>query len=352
MDRREFFRILAGAGAGVLLGGSRGAWGRPPRGRTAFLYHPAFLKHDTGPWHPEKPERLTSITEELKKEGVHGRLAHVEPQPANEETVALVHDPAYVELARREIESGGRSLSTGDTVVSKESWRAVVLAAGAAVTAVDLVAEGKSRNAFCAVRPPGHHARPRKGGMGFCVFNNVAIAARHAQRKHGVERALIIDWDVHHGNGTQDAFWSDGTVMNFHTQQRGIYPGTGYEDERGEGKGRGLIMNFPLARGTGNDTFARLYREKLVPAARRFRPEFILVSAGYDSHRDDPLGDLALDEAGYAALTRIVADLAEEICDGRFVVVLEGGYNLRAIARSAAATIGEMLAASGAGGPR
>ena len=348
MDRREFLRILAGAGASVLLEGCREAVGRPRRGRTAFLYHPAFLRHDTGAWHPERPERLTSIIEQLKKERLWDELTHVQPQPASEETLALVHDPAYVELARREIEAGRRTLSTGDTAVSKDSWKAAVLAAGAAVTAADLVAGGKSRNAFCAVRPPGHHARPKRGGMGFCVFNNVAIAARHARKKHGVERALIVDWDVHHGNGTQDAFWSDGTVMNFHTQQRGIYPGTGYENERGEGKAEGLIMNFPLPRGAGNDVFERLYASELVPAARRFRPEFIFVSAGYDSHRDDPLGDLALDESGYARMTRMLTDLADELCDGRLVAVLEGGYNLQATARSASATIRRLLAASGA----
>lgn len=358
IDRRQFLASLAGASAavGALLSGcgrtspegpevSEPAGEPAPQG-TAFLYHPAFLEHDTGPGHPERPERLLSIVTGLMQAGLWERLEHVEPGPASRETLELVHDPAYVELAEREIEGGRRRLSTGDTAVSEGTWRAALLAAGAAERAVDLIARGRVRNAFCAVRPPGHHARPKLGGMGFCVFNNIAVAARHAQRVHGMERALIIDWDVHHGNGTQDTFWSDGTVMNFHTQQRGIYPGTGHETERGEGKGLGLIMNFPLPRGTGNDEFERLYREKLVPAARRFRPDLILVSAGYDSHRDDPLGDLALDETGYARLTEIVTDLAEALCDGRLVVCLEGGYDLDATAGSAAATVKGLLGVS------
>jgi acetoin utilization deacetylase AcuC-like enzyme len=351
MDRRDFFRLVGAASAGALLGACRdddAAAGKPVRApRTAFYYHPAYLEHDTGEHHPERPARLTSIIERLKREGLWGRLNRPEPTEASQETLALVHDPEYIALAKREIEAGNRILSTGDTAVSEGSWRAAVLAAGAAVGATSAVVDGRVKNAFCAVRPPGHHARPKKGGMGFCVFSNVAIAARHAQSAHGLERVLVIDWDVHHGNGTQDAFWSDGTVLNFHTQQRGIYPGTGYETERGEGKGLGLIMNYPLPPGSGNDVFERLYREELTPAARSFRPDLVLVSAGYDSHRDDPLGALELDESGYRRMTRVVLDLAEEVCRGRVVVCLEGGYDLEATAGSSSATIRELLEASG-----
>jgi acetoin utilization deacetylase AcuC-like enzyme len=352
LSRRQFL--------GSLTVGSAAAWlGRPvlamaaeqsSAGKTrmadlptAFFYHPDFLKHDPGPHHPECSQRLTRIVERLHAVGLWEKLAHPEPKPASVETVALVHAPAYIKLARQEIQKGQTSLSTGDTAVCKESWNAAMMAAGAVTDAVDLVMAGRAANAFCAVRPPGHHARPQRGGMGFCIFNNVAIGARHAQKSHKVDRLLIVDWDVHHGNGTQDTFYSDGGVMQFHTQQRGIYPGSGREDEQGEGPAKGLVMNYPLPRGTGNKEFKRLYQEKLVPAARRFKPQIILVSAGYDSHKDDPLGSLKLDEEGFAVLTQIVRSLAEELCQGRLVLVLEGGYNLDATAASVSATVRVLL---------
>jgi acetoin utilization deacetylase AcuC-like enzyme len=310
---------------------------------TAFFYHPDFLKHNPGPHHPECSQRLIKIIERLNADRLWEKLAHPEPKPASLETIALVHDPSYIKLARREIQEGRATLSTGDTAVCKQSWNAALLAAGAVTDAVDLVMAGRAANAFCAVRPPGHHARPKRGGMGFCIFNNVAIGARHAQKAHKVDRLLLVDWDVHHGNGTQDTFYSDGSVMQFHTQQRGIYPGSGKEDEQGEGSARGLVMNYPLARGTGNEEFKRLYHEKLVPAARRFKPQIILVSAGYDSHKDDLLGSLGLDEKGFAELTQIVKSLAEELCRRRLVMVLEGGYNLDATAASVSATLRVLL---------
>ncbi len=362
--RRRFLQLTGASAVGLLLDCSKESPARPPERtvprhepavakslkpnapelraeqKTGFYFHPAFLKHDTGPRHPERPERLTAIIDRLKADGLWRELARLQPSPATTDTIAAVHDPAYIQLAKNEIEQGRIQLSTGDTPVSKASYEAALLAAGAACQATTAVIEGTLKNAFCAIRPPGHHARPgAHGGMGFCVFNNIAIAARHAQQAHGIKRVLIVDWDVHHGNGTQETFWTDGTVMNFHTQQKGLYPGTGHPSERGEGKARGHIWNFEMAPGAGNTAYEKLYTEKLVPTARAFKSELILISAGYDSHRDDPLGGLALDEHGFGRLTGILAELAKEICNGRLVVCLEGGYDLTATAASAAETI-------------
>jgi acetoin utilization deacetylase AcuC-like enzyme/S-formylglutathione hydrolase FrmB len=308
---------------------------------TGYFTHPAFLKHRTGEGHPERPERLTAIETALKQNGIWDRLAHPVPAPASLATLQLVHDADYIATARRDIEAGRTTLSTGDTMVSPESWDAAILAAGAVCDAVDAVLAGKLRNAFCAVRPPGHHACPARG-MGFCVFNNIAIGARHALRARGIDRVLVIDWDVHHGNGTQDAFWTDGSVLQFHTQQVGIYPGSGKREERGAGAAEGRILNFPIEFDSGIEVFAKLYTERLAPAARAFKPQLILVSAGYDSHADDPLGGLALRSEDFGRLTRMVLDLADELCQGRVVIALEGGYDLNALGASATATIAEL----------
>jgi acetoin utilization deacetylase AcuC-like enzyme len=305
---------------------------------TAFFYHPIFLEHDTGYGHPERSERLQAILAALEDEELMPRLLRVEPEPAPLEAIERNHKRSYIDLVRRECADGSGQLSTGDTTISAETWEASLRAAGAACQAVDLIVAGRVRNAFCAVRPPGHHARPG-GGMGFCVFNNLAIGIRHARAKHGLGRALIVDWDLHHGNGTQETFYEDAAVMQFHTHQGGIYPGTGWPDERGGGDAEGNIMNYPLRPGCGIEVFEHLYREELVPAARRFKPDIVFVSAGYDSHREDPLGMLALEEEGFARLATIVTDLAGELCGGRLVLCLEGGYNIEALGASVAATI-------------
>jgi acetoin utilization deacetylase AcuC-like enzyme len=312
----------------------------PPAGAasTAFFYSPIFLDHDTGRGHPESPDRLLAILQTLEREKLWPRLLRVDPEPAALETIQLNHGRGYIDLVRRECDEGDGQLSTGDTVICAATWAASLKAAGAASQAVDLIVAGRVRNAFCAVRPPGHHARPN-GGMGFCVFNNLAIGVRHARHRHGLARALIVDWDLHHGNGTQETFWDDPAVMQFHTHQGGIYPGTGWPDERGGGEAEGNIMNYPLRPGCGIEVFERLYREELVPAAHRFKPDIVFVSAGYDSHRDDPLGMLKLDEEGFARLATIVNDLAKELCGGRLVLCLEGGYNVDAQGASVAATL-------------
>jgi acetoin utilization deacetylase AcuC-like enzyme len=356
-SRRDFLKAAGYAGAGVALTGcssapsgqytsfDRNAEAVATASPTLLLHHPACERHHPGTGHPERPARLEAILTRLESDGLLELVESREPREASIEDVKLVHAGAYVEKVRQEVaelEQSVARLSTGDTVVSRESWRAALCAVGAAVEAVDAVCGGDVRNAFCAVRPPGHHARPVEGGMGFCVFNNVAIAARHAQKRKGIDRALIIDWDVHHGNGTQDTFYTDGSVMNFHSQQIGIYPGTGSAKERGEGAGKGTNLNFPMPPGSGDEVFERLYVMELAPVARTFKPDMIFVSAGYDSHRNDPLGGLDITAKGFAMMTKVVLDLADELCDGRVVMCLEGGYDLDALAESVSATVREM----------
>ena len=302
---------------------------------TGLVYHPDYLKHAVPAWHPEQPQRLAAIVEHLKEVGLWDKAAHIQPVLADVESVAEVHSTRYIADVEDFCERGGGLLDWGDTPVCPASYEVALLAAGGAIAACDAVMAGQVRNAFCLVRPPGHHARPR-GGMGFCVFNNVAIAARYLQRKHGLARILIADWDVHHGNGTQEAFYSDPTVLYVSVHRYPFYPGTGTADETGTGEGQGANVNVPLHGGTAGDEFIGALRRELAPAAEKFRPDFVLVSAGFDAHRDDPLGGMLLDDGDYATLARLVRGIAEKHCDGRLVVVLEGGYDLGALGRGAA----------------
>jgi acetoin utilization deacetylase AcuC-like enzyme len=252
----------------------------------------------------------------------------------------LVHKASYVALVRKELSNvqGFRELSTGDTMVSKDSLEAAEFAAGGVLNAVDAVMQGKVKNAFAAVRPPGHHATPIRG-MGFCIFNNVAIAARYVQKKYGLQRVLIVDWDYHHGNGTQDTFYEDGSVFYFSTHHYGAYPGTGSPAETGSGKGAGKILNVPMPPGASDAQIEEAFRTKLVPAARSFKPDFILISAGFDGMRNDLLGVFDITPEGFAAMTRIVTGLSKELCEGRLVSVLEGGYRLDGLAESVLAHV-------------
>jgi acetoin utilization deacetylase AcuC-like enzyme len=250
-------------------------------------------------------------------------LTRLAPRAAAEDDLLLVHTADYVRTVRMETASGMRELSTGDTAIDKGSFESAVHAVGAVLNAVDAVLEGRAANAFCAVRPPGHHATPSRG-MGFCIFNNVAIAARYAQRRYGVGRVLIADWDIHHGNGTQEAFYRDPSVFCFSTHQSPWYPGTGLESETGEGPGLGFNMNCPFPAGAGGREIVGAFRDRLVPAALRFDPQLVLISAGFDSRMGDPLGRFLLTDQDFAALTRLLSRFA----DGRVVSVLEGGYQL------------------------
>ena len=258
-------------------------------------------------------------------------LIPLAPRRATEEELSLCHSLNYIRLVEREVMTGFHELSTGDTIISPRSLDAALCAAGSALNAVDAVLGGQARNAFCVVRPPGHHATAVRG-MGFCLFNNIAIAARYAQRKHGLQRVLIADWDVHHGNGTQDIFYADGTVFFFSTHQHPWYPGTGAAEETGEGAGRGTTLNCPFPAGSGRKEILGAFQEKLLPAAEAFRPELVLISAGFDSRVGDPLGNFLLTDADFADLTRLLREIADKHAGGRLVSMLEGGYSLEGLA--------------------
>ena len=301
---------------------------------TGFFYHPDFLKHDTGPGHPERKERLEAILRMLKKRRARGDVPLQDKNDFGEaalEQMARVHDVGYLNfLAKTE----GREFFAldADTTGGKESWRAAKRAAGAVIQAVEDVHKGESKNAFCAVRPPGHHAEPVRG-MGFCLINNAAVAARRLTETLGYDRVLIVDWDAHHGNGTQSIFYADPKVFYYSSHQYPFYPGTGAAFETGEGAGKGTTLNVPLAAGSGDEEFWAGIEEKLIPAAKDYRPEFIIISAGFDAHASDPLTGLEVTDAGFEEAARRVKKLAEEECGGKLVSVLEGGYDLEALAR-------------------
>jgi acetoin utilization deacetylase AcuC-like enzyme len=306
---------------------------------TALLADPLFREHLAGRDHPERPERYDAVLAGLERAGLLDRVTRIEARDAAEDELLLCHTADYLGAARRDIASGQPYLSTGDTEITPSSWDVAVRAAGGVLAAVDAVFAGRADNAFCAVRPPGHHANASRG-MGFCILNNVALAARYAQRRHGVERVLIVDWDVHHGNGTQDIFYRDPSVFFFSTHQWPLYPGTGRADETGEGPGAGTTMNFPLPAGSGRQEIFAAVENSLLPAVERFQPGFVLISAGFDSRIDDLLGRFTLTDADFAGLTRIVMGISN-----RVVSVLEGGYNLDGLSRAAAAHVAALCGA-------
>ena len=295
-----------------------------------LLTDPAMLTHDPGPGHPERPARLEAVLGALRTPPVPGTDWRA-PRPATREQVARVHDPLYVDAV--DALRGQYAVLDGDTFTSPRTVEAAWLAAGAAIDAVEAVVRGEARRAFALVRPPGHHAE-RDHAMGFCFFNNVAVAAAHARAALGCERVLVVDWDVHHGNGTQHAFEERRDVLVFNTHQFPLYPGTGGAPETGRGEGDGFTVNVPLPRGSGDAEYAAVYDELLVPIAEAYRPDLVLVSAGFDPHRDDPLADMAVSGEGFAHLCGVVRGIADAHAGGRLVLLLEGGYDLAALATS------------------
>jgi acetoin utilization deacetylase AcuC-like enzyme len=304
--------------------------------QTALFADPICREHLQGRDHPERPERFDAVIRGLAP--LAPRLLEVAPRAIADNELLLCHTREYLETARRDVASGRPYLSTGDTDIGPNSWEVAARAAGGVLNAVDMVLSGRARNAFCAVRPPGHHATACRG-MGFCLFNNVALAARYAQRRHGLARVAIVDWDVHHGNGTQDIFYADPSVFFFSTHQWPLYPGTGRSDETGSGAGVGTTMNFPFPAGSGMREILGAIQQSLIPAMESFRPELLLISAGFDSRIGDLLGRFTLTDRNFAVLTAAVMAIADRHAQGRVISVLEGGYNLSGLASAAAAHV-------------
>lgn len=309
--------------------------------RTGIVFDPVCKQHHPGGYHPESPARIDAVMDSIHASKLIESLDPIPARAATDDELRLCHTPAYIETVRREVIFGYPTLTTGDTDISIGSLDAACLAAGGVLAAVDAVMEGRVRNAFCNIRPPGHHATADLG-MGFCVFNNVALAARYAQRIHGVDRVLIADWDVHHGNGTQAIFYEDPSVFFFSTHQWPLYPGTGAAGETGLGLGKGFTMNCPFPRGSGRREIVGAFQSGLLPAMERFRPELVLISAGFDSRIGDPLGGFVLTDDDFSELTGILMDIADRHCKGRLVSALEGGYNLEGLASAAAAHVSRL----------
>jgi len=297
-----------------------------------FFYHPHYLNHVTGPGHPERPERLSHLVQHLLKRPLWNSLVHLQPQHARTEHLLLVHPERYVTEVARSCSSGITALDQ-DTRICRDSCDVALLAVGAVVEAAEHVMKGKLSSAFCAVRPPGHHAETAKA-MGFCLFNNAAIAARYAQKHLGAGRVAIVDWDVHHGNGTQEIFYEDPTVLYISLHQYPFYPGTGAEEETGKGKGKGFTLNCPMKAGSGEEEYLKAFGERILPALDSFKADLLILSAGFDAHRDDPLAGMNLTEKSFARMTNLLMESARRNGGGKIVSVLEGGYDLEALAGS------------------
>jgi acetoin utilization deacetylase AcuC-like enzyme len=309
--------------------------------KTGFIHHPFYLRHRTEP-HPENPGRLGAIQDKLERSDIYGHLRLPEPRQASPEEIALIHEPGYIAQVRESCRRKLRALDA-DTRISPDSYEAALLAAGGGLTAVDKVLDGTCDNVFCAVRPPGHHAE-RAYAMGFCLFNNVAIAARYAQTRKNLNRIFIFDWDVHHGNGTQNAFYADPTVYYGSVHQYPFYPGTGAADETGTGDGLGFTRNFPMRAFSGDDAYISVVENKLLPEIYRFKPDLIIVSAGFDAHGEDPLAQMQLTTECFGKMTDKLRAAADELCGGRLISMLEGGYNHAALSESVLLHVRRLMA--------
>jgi len=307
-----------------------------------LVEHDDFLAHDTGDSHPERPERLRAVHEHLDKTGLRDDLLALEPRHADERWLNMVHSPAHVANVKLRCENGLDYMEDFETMLCPKSFDISRLAVGATFEAVDAVMDQRADSVFCAVRPPGHHAEYDRA-MGFCLFDTVVMTARYIQETYHLSRVAIIDWDVHHGNGTQHLLDMDPTVHYFSIHQYPHYPGTGRAEERGLGEGQGFTLNVPVAAGTGDDEYLKAFDEKLLPAMAEFKPQFVIISAGFDAHVRDPLSATQVTEAGFVAMTQRVQAIADEHANGRLVSVLEGGYDLAGLSLSVEAHLKTLL---------
>ena len=303
--------------------------------KAGLVYDPVYLEHDTGN-HPENSRRLAAIISHLEESGTKERLTLLSPRPASVEELEMVHVPEYVSQVKNKAEKGGGWLDP-DTVMCPKSYEVASYAVGGLLTAVEAVMKGKVSSAFALVRPPGHHATSNRA-MGFCIFNNVAVAAKFALANFNIARVLIADFDVHHGNGTQEVFYANPEILYFSTHQYPFYPGTGWSNETGSGEGEGTTVNFPMTAGWGDIEYLRAFNEVLAPIARRFQPQLILVSAGFDPHWADSIATMQVSITGFAQMVTVLRNLAAELCQGHLVLTLEGGYNLQVVASAVRAT--------------
>lgn len=301
--------------------------------KLAYIYDPVFLEHNPGDFHPERRQRLQALNDHLKGTELWDRMSHYQPQPANSSLIELAHDPQLIKFNLNQRGQARVMLDHGDTFLSERSIDAAEKAVGAAVKCVDLVFKENYNRAFAAVRPPGHHAEYERS-MGFCVFNNVAVAVAYAIKEYGLEKVLIVDWDVHHGNGTQDIFYGRKDVFYLSMHQVPLFPGTGYEYETGRGTGKGYTLNYPLSPGKDDLFYITLLEDALKKIASKFTPQIVFISAGFDAHESDPIGGMRVTNKGFAKMTEIVVDFACKHCSAKVISVLEGGYDLKGTAAS------------------
>jgi acetoin utilization deacetylase AcuC-like enzyme len=299
--------------------------------KTGYVSDPFYLRHKTEP-HPENPGRLIAIQNQLESSEFYNNLIPIQPHKATEEEIALVHDSGYVESVKQSCADDVRNLDA-DTIISPDSYDAALLSAGAGMTAIDQIITESIQNAFCAVRPPGHHAE-QDHAMGFCLFNNVAIAARYAQKAKGLNNIFIFDWDVHHGNGTQHSFYNDPSVYYCSMHQYPFYPGTGAIEETGTGDGLGTTLNLPMDAYSEDEDYISALENKLIPEIQRYQPDLIIISAGFDAHKNDPLAQIQLTTDCFGQMTKILMEVATDVCDGRLLSMLEGGYDYNALSDS------------------